>query len=506
MPRKTINTLAGFMVVSLMGILSLQAYWLKQTVDRSRAEFDQRANRALRASAVELAKLDIEDQLETQIDEILESLTWVDEMERDTTIQIISRKEKRWLINEDNQELIEIEKELKARDHLKGRRNMVVIESLKDGEGREKMELIRREGMEVIEQAMQSVIIREIKDNVSLSELLGSHDVGSVIHEKLSKEGIDIQFEYAVFEDSIVSKYSSTKDLEMTPYKTSLFPEDGVKAFLYLGFSTQDAFILKDSAEVLILVTLFSLLMIGTTIYAIRFMLQQKRLADMKTDFINNMTHEFKTPLATIGLAADSLRHPKLPGRKEEIDRYSNIISKESKRLNSHVESLLQLAKMERGELRLNKEEVDLIELVRSAIDDNKLLLEQSGAIVKTDLPEKDCRTSVDGYHFRNAISNLIDNAVKYSVDTPDILVSVNRENEVAEITITDKGRGMSEETRKRAFESFYREQSGNLHDVKGFGVGLSYVKKIVEGHDGSIVLHSKIGKGTTVTLKLTCV
>ncbi|HKK38674.1 MAG TPA: histidine kinase dimerization/phospho-acceptor domain-containing protein, partial [Cryomorphaceae bacterium] len=367
MHRKTITILAVFMVVSLLGILSLQAFWLKQTIDRSRAEFNIRANRALRASAVELAKLDIEDQLENQIDEIVESLTWVDESDRDNIIHIIHRKEKRWRIDEDSNALIKIEEEWQNGDNDTNTRNMIVIESLKNEE-REKVEVIKRQGMEVIEQAMHSAIIRELKEEVSLTDLLGSHDIAAVIRNKLSKEGIDGRFDYAVFEDSVISKYSSTVDLQSTPYKTP-FPKDDLNAFLYLGFSSQDAFILKDSAEVLILVTLFSLLMVGTTLYAIRFMLQQKRLADMKTDFINNMTHEFKTPLATIGLAADSLRHPKLPGRKEEIDRYSNIISKESKRLNSHVESLLQLAKMERGELRLKKDKVDLTELVRSAIE-----------------------------------------------------------------------------------------------------------------------------------------
>jgi len=494
------------MVISLLGILGLQAYWLKQTIVRSKADFDQRANRALRASALELAKLDIEDHLEIQIDEIMESLTWTDELARDTTIQIISKKEKRWVVSEDNQALIEIEEELKGQNHLSDRKNMIVIESLKTDDEREKVEVIKRQGMEVIEQAMQSVIIREIKNEVSLEELLGMHDVGEIIREKLGKEGIDIHFDYAVIVDSIITEYSSTTDLEVTPYKASLFPEDDLKAFLYLGFSSQGAFVLKNTAEVLILVTLFSLLMISTTVYAIRFMLRQKRLADMKTDFINNMTHEFKTPLATIGLAADSLRHPKMSGSKSEIDRYSHVISKESQRLNSHIESLLQLAKMERGELYLKKERLDLIELVKAGIDDNRLLLEHSGAKVETRFPETDCQILVDAYHFRNTISNLIDNAVKYAKEAPEIFIEVKRDETMAEIVIRDKGRGMNEETKRRAFESFYREQGGNLHEVKGFGVGLSYVKKITEGHEGSVELRSKPGKGTTVILKIPCV
>lgn len=488
------------MVVSLLGILGLQAYWLKQAIDRSTAEFDQRANRALRASAMKLARLDIEDHLENQIDGLLESMTWPDSLNLDSVSQSFKETQSEIIV----EEKVGGVSEAKSK-RPRGREKFIVIESVTSDDGTEEIEIIRKQGLEVIEKAVHSVIIREFKEEVSLGELLGKRDVGEVIQEQLQAEGLDLDFEYMVFKDSVLAKHSSTTRIELTPYKTSLFPDEDLEAFLYLGFTSKGAYVLKNTGQVLLLVALFSLLMIGTTIYAIRFMLRQKRLADMKTDFINNMTHEFKTPLATIGLAADSLRHPNLTGKKEEISRYSSIISKESKRLNTHVESLLQLAKMERGELQLDKKEVNLNDLLADVLEDNKLLFEQSEAKVSTEFPEKPCRILVDAYHLKNALTNVLDNAVKYSPEAPEISVKLELEVVQAVISIKDKGRGITDEAKKRAFESFYREQSGNLHEVKGFGVGLSYVKKIVEAHGGVIELHSKPGRGTMVILKLPC-
>jgi len=507
MQRKTINVLAVFMLVSLLGILGLQAYWLKQAIDRSTTEFDQRAKRALQASANKLASLNFEVKIDREMDQILSQGQWqeqifVDTVPKTRSIRLL-REEKRMVSDAEAAEIAELEPELEEVPELEEENSFIVIESITNENGEEEIEIIRKQGLEVIEQAVHSVIIREISRKENLAERLGDQNVGRVIEEKLKEEGIDLPFQYAVYEDSIIQKYSSTYDLAATPYKASIFPDDELSAFLHLGFSSKGAYVLKNTGDVLVLVALFSLLMIGTTVYAIRFMLRQKRLADMKTDFINNMTHEFKTPLATIGLAADSIRHPRIKGSQSDLDRYADVISKESKRLNSHVENLLQLAKMERGDLRLRLEAENINDLIRETIASNRLLLEQSEADLHTSLKEDLPPIQVDAYHLSNALSNLIDNAVKYSEDKPVISLTTDGIKGEVFIVISDRGRGMTEEAKRRAFEAFYREQSGNLHEVKGFGVGLSYVKRIAEAHGGSVELKSKRGKGTTVTLKL---
>jgi two-component system phosphate regulon sensor histidine kinase PhoR len=237
--------------------------------------------------------------------------------------------------------------------------------------------------------------------------------------------------------------------------------------------------------------------------YTIRVIFQQKKLATIKNDFINNMTHEFKTPIATIGLAAESIKNPKVYNDLTKLEFYANIIKQENTRMNDQVTNVLRMAQLDKGELKLQFTDQDLHELINNVLQNNRLQIADKNGLVHIDLAAKNHLIKADQTHLSNSINNLIDNAIKYSNDLLDITIKTWNGNEGIYVSVADKGIGMSAESYKKIFESFYRATTGNLHDVKGFGLGLSYAKTIIEQHNGTINVKSEKDKGSTFTIFL---
>jgi two-component system phosphate regulon sensor histidine kinase PhoR len=237
--------------------------------------------------------------------------------------------------------------------------------------------------------------------------------------------------------------------------------------------------------------------------YTLFVILKQKRLSEIQKDFINNMTHEFKTPISTIALSTEVLKDPAIVHQPERLFNYTTIIEKENSRLKQHVERVLQMARLDKEDIGLKKEMVDVHQLIQEAIRNNQhALLEKNGTIT-CELTATRHQLEADKLHLTNAFSNLIDNSIKYSKTTPQIVVRTENQNGNIIVSVTDNGIGISNENQKRVFQKFYRVPTGNVHDVKGFGLGLSYVKTIVESHKGSIRLESELGKGCTFRICL---
>lgn len=251
---------------------------------------------------------------------------------------------------------------------------------------------------------------------------------------------------------------------------------------------------------------LFSLIIIAAFYITIRTLLRQKKLSEIKNDFINNMTHEFKTPISTISLAVDTLKNKKVRQDEEQLNYFSNIIKEENKRMEKHVEKILQAALADRKGLRLNFAAVHVHEVIRHVLDNFKLQLEEKHARLDVQLKAPADTIKADEIHFTNILSNLVDNAIKYSKKDSKRLhlkITTSGKGSGILIRIEDNGIGMNRETVKRIFEKFYRAHTGNVHDVKGFGLGLSYVKTIVDAHHGKIKAESTLGRGTTFTIEL---
>lgn len=247
----------------------------------------------------------------------------------------------------------------------------------------------------------------------------------------------------------------------------------------------------------------FTLVIISAFYIAVSTLFRQKKLSEIKNDFINNMTHEFKTPLATISLAVDALRNEKVMVNPDKREYFTGIIKEENKRMNKQVETILQAALMDRQEIQLNKKPVHVHIIINDIIDNFKLQLHEKGGNVALALNATNDVISADEVHFTNLISNLFDNAVKYSKEGLLLKVSTTNIGKQLQIKIEDNGIGMSKETVKRIFEKFYRAHTGNIHNVKGFGLGLSYVKTIVDAHGGKIKADSTLGKGTAFTIEM---
>ena len=237
--------------------------------------------------------------------------------------------------------------------------------------------------------------------------------------------------------------------------------------------------------------------------YTIYVIFRQKQISVIKNDFINNMTHEFKTPIATISLATDSIGSPKVINEESKIRRFLNIIKQENKRMLSQVEKVLQMAQIDRKELNLKKVSIDLHEVIEKVVGNASLKVESREGQIMTDLQAENHLIEGDATHITNVVANLIDNAEKYSEEKPVIKVSSRDKKGGVVFTVEDNGIGMSKDSVKHIFEKFYRIPTGNVHNVKGFGLGLSYVKAIIEAHQGNISVKSELGKGSRFSVFL---
>jgi two-component system phosphate regulon sensor histidine kinase PhoR len=249
----------------------------------------------------------------------------------------------------------------------------------------------------------------------------------------------------------------------------------------------------------------FTLVIIAAFYLTVRTMLRQKKMGEIKNDFINNMTHEFKTPIATISLAVDAMRNEKVIQDREKMSYFSTIIKEENQRMNRQVETILKASQLEKQEVDLNLRPVHVHEIIKDVVDNFALQLDEKKGNAELLLNASNDFIEGDEVHLSNLVNNLIDNAMKYSKDNvpPQVKITTQTTPKNFVLRIEDNGIGMNRETVKRVFERFYRAHTGNIHNVKGFGLGLSYVKTMVEAHHGTIKAESTLGKGSSFTVEL---
>jgi two-component system, OmpR family, phosphate regulon sensor histidine kinase PhoR len=329
-----------------------------------------------------------------------------------------------------------------------------------------------------------------------------------LIKNTLAQHGIKTPFEFIVKDfygrTSIDSEHSGAVK-KGTVYKIALFPNDifNDPNFLYVFFPKQKQYIFRSVGGLTFASIIFVIIIIVCFVYVVNVIFTQKKLNDMKNDFINNMTHELKTPVSTISLASEMLQKEDILLNKERAHRYAGIIYDENKRLGDQVEKVLQMAVLDKGDFKLKKTLVNVHEVIYKLMEKLSLQIENTNGKIQANLKANTYESMLDEIHFTNIISNLLDNAIKYSYDNPDITITTRNDNDKIYIAISDKGIGMSKDVQKRVFEKFYRVPTGNIHNVKGFGLGLSYVKIMVEAHNGEITLQSEPGKGSTFEIIL---
>lgn len=343
--------------------------------------------------------------------------------------------------------------------------------------------------------------------NYPIYKRVSKEEVNALLESKLKQNGINTPYEFAIYDKDLATKVQ-TDNFERNTESTvgvPIFLDNNNKSdyLLYVDFPERRRFLLSSILGMIVLSILFTSIIILAFSSAIYQLIKQRKIAQIKTDFINNMTHEFKTPIATINLALDSIRNPKIIVDQEKVMRYLNMIKDENKRMHAQVENVLRISKLEKNELNISKEREELHDLIEDAITHVELIVEDRKGYVKTHLEANKSSVLANETHFTNVIVNILDNAIKYSDDEPKIDVYTENVGNNIILKITDQGNGMSKQVQKRVFEKFYREHSGNVHNVKGHGLGLAYVKRIVEDHQGHISVESEKGKGSTFIIKL---
>ncbi|MBL7928563.1 MAG: HAMP domain-containing histidine kinase [Bacteroidia bacterium] len=359
--------------------------------------------------------------------------------------------------------------------------------------------------------------VNEVMTGIALSYAASEDDplqhisiaeIDTILSKEFRYRGIEIPYSFGILNskaDTVISgRDTITADaLRQSRYSIELFPNElySKGLMLLVHFPSRAAFVLGTMWIMLSASALFTLTIIFVFIYTVNMLLKQKKISEIKSDFINNMTHEFKTPIATIALAIDAINNPKISADKEKVGYYSNIIREENRRMNRQVETILQTAMFEKSDFNIKKDTVNLHELIQKATDNIRVQVASRNGTIITSFNSASPIIEGDELLLTTAIVNLLDNANKYSPGEPEITVTTEDREHGIVLSIADKGMGMDKETMERIFEKFYRKTSGNIHDVKGFGLGLNHVKSIVNAHGGEIKVTSEPGKGSCFSI-----
>jgi len=328
-------------------------------------------------------------------------------------------------------------------------------------------------------------------------------DIDDIVGNSLRKYNIKQPFEFCItniFDSPILMSDGFPLQNMANSYHIRLTPDNSeLRETLYVYVKEDKNYLLHNMVWMIVASIFFTTIIVSAFALTVRTLFNQKKLSEIKSDFINNMTHELKTPLATISLAIDALTNEKVINDTSKIKYYSGMIKEENKRMNKQVEKILQAAKLEKQEIKLNKQLLDTHDVIQKVADNLALQIQERNGTLNLNLNAAKHNVQADEVHFSNIIFNLLDNAIKYSTDVLQIEVDTYMHtSNILAIKIQDHGIGMSKETQSRIFEKFYRAHTGNLHNVKGFGLGLSYVKAMVDAHGGKIKVDSIPGKGST--------
>lgn len=552
MNKRQIRWIIALMSSALIGIIGLQVYWILHDIHLKEQQFDQTVNQAMNAIVDRIERSEAADVLQRRffdidpatISQMMMNSDAEDSEERvnptasrvemvtDTAFEVtddqVLQHSPYFFHDLDNADInIEFHRPGTNRTFLRiRRRNLFQRDSVSQHTIRSSQitrvygdtaEVIIRQNeekikarLEKLRDVMQKMAVEFAGKEPDIRQRIDQRLLDSLIRHELGNRGVQVPYKFGVLngvKDSLILSNNGhdPKDLLNSKYRVLLFPNDIVSKpdYLILQFPNSIRYVLSSMWLMLASSTLFTFIIVFGFAFTIHVILRQKKLSDIKTDFINNMTHEFKTPIATISLAVDSIKDPRVASQPEKLEYFSRIIREENKRMNKQVEHVLQMAQLEKGELNLRHEPVDLHDTIRQAVETLGMQVASRGGKIDTRLEARHTTLSGDPVHLTNVVLNLLDNANKYSPESPDILVSTHDHPGGILLSVRDHGMGMSKETQKRIFEKFYRVPTGNLHDIKGFGLGLSYVKAIIEQHRGWIRLDSDPGKGSTFEIYL---
>lgn len=512
MNNKFIPIISVFMTISLIVFVTLQFYWLKGYYSTLEQDFSNKVYSALESTSKTVSEIEVDKYMNVDYKNLRNDILANNDQPSATTIQQVTDSgSQRQIIYSKN--IVE-NKQLPispAGDTLK-------LTTLYSDEAIYKIKRDPTKPQELTSQINQDIesgdyavkeFVKVNGNNLPITKRVNQKELDSIIAKELKIRGISAKFGYGVTDKnnvltSVVNKvYKEKKDDNMYTYPLFTDKKDRTLYSLALVFPKKEYSLAMNNWPMLLGTFLSLLTILGIYIISINYMMRQKKMAEVKTDFINNMSHEFKTPLATISVATDSLANDKIATNPEKVKYYSELIKQENLRMKKQVENVLNMSKLERNEVELFLKEANVRELIKRTTESFNLIVQQRNGSLTQEFTADKYIFKIDEFHISNMLVNLLDNANKYSPDIPEIHVETRNEGNFYVIEISDKGMGMETENKTKIFEKFFREETGNIHNVKGQGLGLSYVKKIVELHKGQIIVESNKGKGSTFTIKL---
>lgn len=527
MSKRIFVLLLVLMSVSLIGIIFIQYFFILKNYEENNKQFSINVNYVLEETTSDVERNEFRKYVRKFRDLIAnEALVDVDTLSIQNLIIIDENPEKRETIIYKNgvieenliipktksyyDDIIDVisERENISIKRLSNQREEKVFSNRRIEDNLSPEEFLLKVGkISKSKEVLFESAYNDISKRNPIEERIGDiNKFEKIIERNLERMNINLDFEYAIFDQDSITKISSEKfDLSNQSYSSLIFKDENNLSnySLKVAFPGRTPFLLGSLVSVIITSIIFTSIIIIAYVTTILLLLRQRQISQIKTDFINNMTHEFKTPIATINLALSAIKNPKTIVNKEKVKKYLQMIYDENNRMHDQVENVLMISHLERNQLNIEKTKQDINEIIDLAISHVSLIVENNNGNIIT---EKDADNSMvigNETHLINVMVNILDNAIKYNDNSPEIFIKTLNIGSRVLIEIKDNGIGMSKAVQSKIFEKFYRKQTGNLHDVKGHGLGLAYVKKIIAFHNGNITVDSAVGKGSKFTIQL---
>ncbi len=512
MSKKTIWIVTSVLTLTLIGLFVLQGFWIRNALRISEQQFDQLVNKTLDNAVKQLEQKEMVYQIVNEIDPYEKNSG--DNSVINSHINKLQQKKysfyqydlDREIYNLKNLDSVDFttEFEFKGSKSIKLNSGKVlnISDKLKNQFIKNQVEPGLNTDFSEKRIFVENIVNKLIQVDVGLENRLDKKTVDEVLKQEFRENGIKLDYEFSVLMNNDSTLFTSdgyNPETSEVTYKDRLFPNDVIQRdnYLKIYLEGRNKYIFKSMGFMIIVSVILSFIVIIGFALTTHIMFKQKRLSRVKNDFVNNMTHELKTPISTISLASQMLKDNSIPESAKNLGNISSIIDDETKRLSVQVEKVLKTALFDKGKVKIKPKELNIHNIIENVLKSFYIQVENQEGIIEKNLSAKDYYVKVDEVHFTNVMFNLLDNAVKYSYEKPHIKVETSNQNGNLLISVQDNGIGIKKKDQKKVFDKFYRVSTGNRHDVKGFGLGLNYVKKMVEEHNGIIKLESEYKKGS---------
>ncbi len=511
MKEQKLKIIIALMTVSVIGLIAVQFYWMANIIKVEEDRFRRTVFRSLRKVSEELEKKEAATTVVKKVSNGKGNvLFFLQDQFKNKPIHLDSLRKMSYLRIDTNNHGFNYEVKYFAD-------NDTMVDRLKAFSGSSRFakyfippssisNSVKDTSIQKRHLLVQNVVteLMAINARKKIEERVSSDQLEKDLSLEFNSNGISSEFYFGVNranKDSLtlLKTGTDTTELKKSIFKVNLFPDEIFfnPNQLIVYFPHQKRYILASVGGMLVLSVGLILVIVGVFYKTVEMFLGQKKITAVKNDLINNITHEFKTPISTISIACEALNEPGLLIEKNSVTRYSKIIKEENDRLKMMVDALLNTAALEKSQFNLSKEKIDLHELILSAASKFENIISQHGGKIIFELKASKAVVTGDKFHLTNIMNNLIDNAIKYNERPPEIILSTRDEYKTIIITVKDNGIGISKEHQTKIFETFYRVSSGNIQNVRGNGIGLSYAKKIVETLGGDISVTSEVGIGS---------